>query len=158
MLQKQFHFITVWHFDAPVDSVWQLVNDVERIPSWWPGIRRTRLLGGRKSLGKGVSVEIEVRGFWWTLGFTLIVVDIESPWRIVAESSGDLKGRGVWLLTPDKGGTRAECRWQVNATGFWLNLLGTVLEPVARYSHDRVMARGGRAIARLVGNKNQGEG
>ena len=152
MSLKTYHLLTVWHFDTTVERIWNVVNDIEKIPSWWPGVSQVRLLGGDKKLSEGALVQTEVRGLFWTLRFKLRVKCIEPPYRLSAESTGDLAGEGYWILYPEAGGTRAECHWWVSTTGRWMNLLGTLIRPLLKYSHNRVMAEGGRALARQVGS------
>jgi hypothetical protein len=41
---EPFHFLTLWHFDAPVERVWEELNRPQEFPNWWPGVEYAEVL------------------------------------------------------------------------------------------------------------------
>ena len=37
-----YSFVTRWHVPAPADRVWQVLNDFEGYPRWWPSYASSR--------------------------------------------------------------------------------------------------------------------
>jgi len=83
---------------APVGLVYATLTDVERWPTWWPGIavapgdgpERWRLRFGRRPLA--VVLAAEASGWRHDVGFRLAL-------------GGALEGESEWWLEPDRGGT-----------------------------------------------------
>ena len=40
MAAKDFHLVTEWRLDAPIDAVWQVLTEVEDWLDWWPAVKR----------------------------------------------------------------------------------------------------------------------
>ena len=34
---NQYHLTTLYHFDAPIDAVWDAILHAEAWPNWWTG-------------------------------------------------------------------------------------------------------------------------
>jgi hypothetical protein len=60
---------------------------------------------------------------------------------IAAEVDGDLRGRGVWTLTPIPGGTHVRFDWRVHADRPLLRILTPILRPLFRWNHNWAIAR-----------------
>ena len=65
----------------------------------------------------------------------------EPPQQIEAEVDGDLRGRGVWTLTPAAGGTHVRFDWTVHADRPLLRVLTPFLRPALRSNHNWAIAR-----------------
>ncbi|MFY9580346.1 MAG: cupin domain-containing protein, partial [Gaiellaceae bacterium] len=63
------------------------------------------------------------------------------PRLIEADVVGDLRGRGVWTLTPGERGTHVRFDWQVFADRPLLRYLTPVLRPLFRANHNWAIAR-----------------
>src|SRR3982750_3510576 len=37
-------FLTTWIFDAPIEAVWERLDDPVRWPEWWRGVEKTEIL------------------------------------------------------------------------------------------------------------------
>ncbi len=54
---------------------------------------------------------------------------------------GDLRGRGLWTLTPTETGTHVRFDWSVFADKPVLHVLTPVLRPAFRWNHAWAIAR-----------------
>jgi Polyketide cyclase / dehydrase and lipid transport len=142
-----YHFRTEWPFKAPLASVWSVVLDIERYPSWWPNFRRVKLVrGDGKSAGS--VIECEVRGSLpYSLNYALEVMKSEPMRSIDLRSSGDLVGTGRWEFT-DRGpkDTLATYFWDVGTTNPILNLVAPLARGLLARNHEQVMANGYAAL------------
>ncbi len=58
------------------------------------------------------------------------------------ETDGDLRGTGIWTLTPNAdGGTHVRFDWRVHADRRLLKLLTPILRPALRWNHNWAIAR-----------------
>jgi uncharacterized membrane protein len=146
-----YQFLTTWLIDAPVDRVWEVLNDSAEYPAWWKGVRSVELLAPGDDLGVG-----QVSRFSWrsvlpyTLRFDMRVTRVEPPYLIEGEATGELEGRGVWRLY-DGSGTAVVYDWRVRTTQPWMNLLGPLARPAFAWNHDLVMRQGGFGLATRLG-------
>ena len=108
----------------------------------------------RKGDAKGVGA---LRRFTWSsalpyrLSFEMNVTTVERPTIMEGIASGELSGRGRWRLDAEGSTTRVRYEWTVTTTRPWMNLAAPVMQPVFRWNHGRVMAAGGRGLARYLG-------
>ena len=132
---RPYAFTTVWHVRAPIERVWDALQDPER---WWPGLRRD----GARFIWKG----------WlpYTLTAEIRTVRREEPHVLEVSACGALEGRGAWRLDREPDGTRVRYDWRVATRVRWMRWLGPVGRPVFRWNHDVVMRRGARGLKRLV--------
>jgi hypothetical protein len=66
----------------------------------------------------------------------------ERPHRLQGETDGDLRGTGIWTLTPnDDGGTHVRFDWRVHADHPLLKLLTPFLRPALRWNHNWAITR-----------------
>ncbi|MCA1689528.1 MAG: SRPBCC family protein, partial [Actinobacteria bacterium] len=124
-----YKFLTTWCVDAPVEQVWEILNETESYPEWWKGVRAVELLRDGDDQGVG-----QVSRFSWrsvlpyTLRFDMRVTRVERPHLIEGQATGELEGRGVWRLYEGHG-TAVVYDWQVRTTQAWMNVLGPVARP-----------------------------
>lgn len=146
-----YRFVTEWRLDAPVRRVWDVLYAVERWPSWWEGVERTRELEAGEPGGVGKLFEIAWRSVLpYELAFEIRVTRVEEPSLMEGEAHGELEGTGRWRLTADDGGTLVVYEWDVRTTKRWMNLLGPLARPAFAWNHDRVMATGLRGLRRVL--------
>lgn len=146
-----YEFLTTWCVDAPIDRVWEVLNESARYPAWWPGVRAVELLRGGDADGVGQVSRFSWRSLLpYTLRFDMRVTRVERPYVIEGEATGELEGRGVWRLY-DGDGTAVVYDWRVRTTQPWMNLLGPVARPAFAWNHDLVMRQGGFGLARELG-------
>jgi hypothetical protein len=149
---RSYRFLTTWRFDSPVERVWDALLQPTVWPRWWPYVSSVTELERGDETGIGASHRFTWRGCLpYRLSFDSRITRLERHVRIEADASGDLVGTGRWLLAGGEGVTEVRYEWIVSTTKPWMNLLAPFLSPAFRWNHDRVMAAGGRGLARQLG-------
>jgi polyketide cyclase/dehydrase/lipid transport protein len=123
MPMTDYHFVSSWRLQAPIDQVWEEIFHTERWPSWWRYLHRVDLLdpGDADGLGKRQHLVFTTR-LPYRLGFDIQVRRIQPPTTLEADTTGELEGVGRWTLTPADGGTLVRYDWDVWTTRWWMNL------------------------------------
>jgi uncharacterized protein YndB with AHSA1/START domain len=147
-----YHFVSSWRIQAPVERVWEEIVHTERWPSWWKYVAVVDDLepGAADGVGKRQRLLFRTR-LPYTIGFDVRVTGIQPPSRLESEATGELEGTGRWTLTPDDGGTLVRYHWDVRTTRWWMNLLAPVARPAFIWNHDELMREGGESLARRLG-------
>ena len=148
----EYHFVSIWQLQAPVERVWEEIYHVERWPSWWKYVVGVEELepGAADGVGKRMRLLFRTR-LPYTLGFDVRVTCVQPPSELEAEATGELEGTGRWTLTPADGGTVVRYNWDIRTTRRWMNLLAPVARPVFSWNHDELMREGGQSLARRLG-------
>jgi hypothetical protein len=144
---EQYHFVTEWVFQAPLQKVWSVVLDIERYPDWWKNFRRVRITrGDGKSVGS--VIECEVRGSLpYSLNYALEVLESGAYRHILLRSTGDLVGTGRWAFSEAQpGASNAVYYWDVATTNPILNLIAPLAKSALARNHQKVMANGYAAL------------
>jgi uncharacterized membrane protein len=143
----QYEFLTTWCVDAPIEAVYDLLNDSPGYPRWWKGVQSVEVLEQGDEEGIG-----ELAHFTWrsvlpySLGFDSRVSRLEPPYLIEAQATGELEGVGTWRLYEGQG-TAIVYDWRVRTTKLWMNLFGPLARPAFSWNHDIVMRQGGEGLA-----------
>jgi uncharacterized protein YndB with AHSA1/START domain len=148
-----YAFVTRWSFQAPIESVWQLLSKSEDWPGWWPGVEAVELL--EKGIDGGEVGSLR-RLTWksrlpYKLRFDMRTVRVEKPILLEGRANGELAGTGRWQLRQKGDWTRVQYDWQVATSKRWMNLLAPVARPLFAWNHDVVMRWGGQGLARRLG-------
>lgn len=133
---RPFAFHHRWWLDAPPEAVREVLVDLEHYPDWWPQVVAVASLGPDDARVLCRSV------LPYTLDLVLHAVGRDLPELEVAVG-GDLQGWVRWRLTAEDGGTVLDAEQLVTVHGP-LAPLASLLRPVARWNHGRMM-RGGLA-------------
>lgn len=131
-VRATYTFSGSWAVPAPPSAVHSVLVDLEHYPSWWPQVVAVASLGPDDARVLCRSV------LPYTLDLVLHAVS-RSPSRLEVAVSGDLSGSVCFTLTPDAAGTRLELDQSVAVSGL-LGLASSVLSPVLRWNHHRMMA------------------
>ena len=53
---REYRFVTTWCLDAPIERVFDAIDDAARWPQWWKGVTRAELLepGAHDGVGRVV--------------------------------------------------------------------------------------------------------
>ncbi len=146
-----YRFLTTWCVDAPIERVWDVLNDSARYPEWWKGVEAVELLRDGNADGIGQTSRFSWRSVLpYTLRFDVEITRARGPHLIEGRATGELEGRGVWRLYEGEG-TAVVYDWQVRTTAAWMNFLGPVARPAFAWNHDLVMRQGGFGLARRLG-------
>jgi uncharacterized protein YndB with AHSA1/START domain len=129
-----------WDVAAPREAVFDLIADARTYPSWWRPVYIDVESDGEPRLG-AVSQQHFKGRLPYHLRTSSTVTVYDPPHRVGAEVVGDLRGRGLWTLTPTETGTRVRFDWSVFADKPLLQVLTPVLRPVFRWNHAWAIAR-----------------
>jgi uncharacterized protein YndB with AHSA1/START domain len=146
-----YHFLTTWCIDAPIDAVFDLLNDSAGYPRWWKGVRSVEVLERGDEFGVG-----ELDRFVWrsvlpySLGFDMRVTRVHPPYLIEGQATGELEGVGTWRLYEGQG-VAVIYDWRVRTTKPWMNAFGPLARPAFTWNHDLVMRQGGHGLAAELG-------
>jgi uncharacterized protein YndB with AHSA1/START domain len=146
-----YEFLTTWCIDAPIEAVFDVLNDSAGYPRWWKGVQSVEVLepGDQRTRG-------ELARFTWrsvlpySLGFDLRATRVERPHLIEGHAFGELEGVGTWRLYEGQG-TAIVYDWRVRTTKRWMNLVGPLARPAFSWNHDIVMRQGGKGLAAELG-------
>jgi hypothetical protein len=148
----EYHFVSTWQIQAPIERVWEEIYHAERWPGWWKHVAGVDVLepGGADGAGRRLRLLFRTR-LPYTLGFDVCLTRIQPPSELVAEAAGELEGTGRWTLSPADGGTLVRYDWDIRTTRWWMNLLAPVARPAFQWNHDELMREGGESLARRLG-------
>ncbi len=145
----QYEFLTTWCLDAPIEAVFDVLNDSAGYPRWWKGVQSVEVLEARDGVGR-------LDRFRWrsalpySITFDLRTTRVERPHLIEGRASGELEGVGTWRLYEGRG-TAVVYEWRVRTTRPWMNLAGPLARPAFAWNHDLVMRQGGYGLATELG-------
>ena len=149
---KAYEFVTIWHVEAPIESVWNEIYHSELWPTWWKGVESVVEL--RKGDEHGVG---SLRRYTWKsklpyrLTFEMETVRVEPPRLLEAMAVGELEGQGLWQLSNEGSVTVVRYDWKVQTTKRWMNLLAPIARPAFNWNHDIVMGWGAEGLAKRLG-------
>jgi len=148
----EYHFVSTWQIQAPIERVWEEIYHAKRWPSWWKYVAGVEELEPGAADGTGTRMRLLFRTLLpYTLGFEVTVTRVRPPSLLEADASGELEGSGRWRLTSTGGGTLVRYNWDVRTTEPWMNLLAPLARPAFKWNHDAVMREGGESLARRLG-------
>jgi hypothetical protein len=149
---SSYQLVSHWHFAAPIDCIWDGLNDVPSWPKWWKYVLAVEELEPGDPTGVGA-----VRRYTWgsrlpyRLTFSMRTTVVQSPRLLEGVAQGELNGTGRWTLSQAGPNTHVQYDWQVSTSRAWMNALAPVLAPMFRWNHGEVMAEGARGLARFLG-------
>jgi uncharacterized protein YndB with AHSA1/START domain len=155
-----YRFLTTWVLPAPRERVWETLEDSERWPEWWRGVRSVEVL----EPGAGQDRIGELARYTWrsripyALAFDMRVVTVVRPRFMEGHATGELAGTGRWRLSEEGGVTTVDYEWDVETTRPWMNALAPLLRPAFAWNHDWVMRQGGEGLARRLGVQLRSDG
>ncbi|MEX2627809.1 MAG: SRPBCC family protein [Ilumatobacteraceae bacterium] len=152
-----YDLTTRFHLDVVPAAVFTAMVDPRGFLAHWRRVGGVERLVAGDADGVGATYRGSVRAALpYTLTWDMTTVRTEPPDLIEWEARGDLEGHGLWRMRPAEGGTDVRFRWQVRTTPTWMNLLAPVAHPALRWSHDRAMRDGARALADHLGGSLSG--
>jgi mannose-6-phosphate isomerase-like protein (cupin superfamily) len=141
LASNEYVFVDEWDVAAPLEAVHAAVGDASTYPEWWrPTYISVRTEG---EPGVGQVNRHHFRGpLPYTLNATTTTTRHEPPGLVETAVDGDLRGTGIWTLTPARdGGTHVRFDWRVAADRPFLRVLTPVLRPVFRWNHGWAIKR-----------------
>ena len=143
-----YHFITKWYFNAPIESVWQEIEDTSNISGWLTDFRKVSPCNSTNDRSS-VDIDVEYRGdLPYTFRFNLRVVKVAPPHLLELEATGNLIGRGKWVLETQGKGTSATYFWDVTVANpfFALFVKLPLFKAITEQNHNATMDRAYQAL------------
>jgi hypothetical protein len=145
-----YRFLTTWCLDAPIERVFDAIDDAAAWPQWWKGVTRADLVEQGDEDGVGRLWRFTWRSrLPYDLSFDSRVVRREPPHLLEGHADGELIGVGRWRLY-DGPGTAVVYEWNVSTSRAWMNRVAPVARPLFAWNHDAVMRQGADGLARLL--------
>jgi quercetin dioxygenase-like cupin family protein/uncharacterized protein YndB with AHSA1/START domain len=138
--RSEYVFVDEWDVAAPPEAVFPLIADARTYPSWWKPVYIDVESDGEPRLGGESRHHFKGR-LPYTLRTRSTITTYDPPRHVGSDVVGDLRGRGLWTLTPTESGTHVRFDWSVFADRKLLNLLTPVLRPAFRWNHSWAIAR-----------------
>jgi uncharacterized membrane protein len=141
---------------APVDQVWSVVSDPERVLSFMSGVTRWEIAGEQRT-GLGARYRVLFRIGAAEIGGLIEVVEWEEPWELAWTSVTGIDQRGRWRLRElSRNRTKVELRmaYGVAGSGFWGWLAERVAGPAVSAHVRRTLAQ----LRRIIEHEQLREG
>lgn len=133
---------------APIEKVWSIVSDPERVLSYMSGVTRWEVDGDRRT-GLGARYRVLLRIGAADVGGLIEVVEWEPPRELAWTSVMGVDQRGRWRLRETKDGcTRVELRLAYGVAGS--GLPGWLAERVAAPTVSAHLRRSVQQLRRLA--------
>jgi carbon monoxide dehydrogenase subunit G len=146
-----YHYVSTWQLQAPIEQVWTVINDVERLPAWYPAVQAAQTLAAGDADGVGRRVRLVLKGrLPMQLAFEATVARLDPPWELELHAEGELAGSGRWLLDQQGEITTVRYLWDVRTTRPWMNLVAPIARPLFTWNTKGVLLEAGRGLARLL--------
>jgi len=133
---------------APVEAVWAIISDPERVLSYMSGVTRWEIAGDVRT-GLGARYRMLFRIGAAEVGGLIEIVEFSAPLEFAWTSVTGLDQRGRWRLRPAPGGrTRVELRLAYGIAGAGIS--GWVAEHIAAPSVSGHVRQTLRQLGRLI--------
>lgn len=147
----EYHLLTIWRIEAPLEDVYAAIQDSLRWPDWWPSVRKVE----QAAAGDVDGINSVWRYSWqgqlpYQVVFEVCATRIEKLVAIEGTTWGDLEGIGRWNFSHQGGVTVVRCEWHVRSTRWWMNLIAPLARSMFIRNHALIMAQGGASLAHLL--------
>jgi hypothetical protein len=143
--------ITTDHrYELPLgqETVWSLINGVERYRSWWPWLRQFE--GGGLSVGDEWRCTVQPP-VPYLVRFRVVIDHVEPPSLVQAQVLGEVVGAATLTLEPAPHGCVAVLQSSLAPGNTALAVVSRFAAPVARFGHDWVLDSAARQfIAKAI--------
>jgi mannose-6-phosphate isomerase-like protein (cupin superfamily)/uncharacterized protein YndB with AHSA1/START domain len=139
-LWREYAFVDEWDVAAPASDVYEALADSRTYPEWWRPVYLEVTADGPPALGTVSRQHFKGR-LPYHLRTQSRIVRLEPGRVIEAEVDGDLRGHGVWTLTPAGEKTHVRFDWTVHADRRLLRTLTPFLRPALRANHNWAIER-----------------
>jgi uncharacterized protein YndB with AHSA1/START domain len=97
----EYHFVSTWQIQAPIERVWEEIYHAERWPAWWQYVTGAVELepGAADGVGKRMRLLFRTR-LPYTLGFDVQVTRVQPPSGLEARATGELAGTAAGRSPP----------------------------------------------------------
>ena len=154
MKAARYHFVSEYIFHGERQAIWRALVDFEHTRQWWKGLKRLDVVRSAASGdGTGLIYRNYVRApLGYTFDYACEVVRVDPLRRLDLLASGELVGRGRFLLADDADGNlRLTFHWMVETPKVWMTLLTPIARPIFTRNHDTLMTSFGAGLAQASG-------
>lgn len=149
---KQYHFVSTWSLEAPIESVWDAIQHSESWPSWWRGVPHVEELVRGDDNGIGNVRRYTFRSLLpYDLVFDMRTTRADAPHALEGTATGELTGTGRWSLEQVGAETRVRYEWDVGTSRPWMNALAPLAAPLFAWNHDVIMRWGEEGLRAHLG-------
>jgi uncharacterized protein YndB with AHSA1/START domain len=146
-----YHYISTWQLQAPIERVWPAISDLERLPAWYPAIQEVQTLAAGDPDGVGGRVRYLIKGrLPMRLAFEATITRVVPPRELELRAEGELAGTGRWELEQRGEVTSVRYTWDVRTTKAWMNLAAPVARPLFTWNTRGVLLEAGQGLARFL--------
>ncbi len=158
MKSNSYHFITHWTIAASPAQVYEILEQAERLPEWWPAVYLAVVTTKENDeTGTGREISLYTKGWLpYTLRWQSRLVAKNPPYGFSIEAFGDLMGSGTWTFEPDKSGRYCHITydWQVAANKPILRYFSFLLKPLFSANHHWAMRTGEQSLRLELRRRN----
>jgi uncharacterized protein YndB with AHSA1/START domain len=148
-MAADYHYVSTWQLQAPIEPVWAAISQLEQLPAWYPAIQEVQTLTPGDPDGVGSRVRYLIKGrLPMRLAFEATIARVDPPRELELRAEGDLAGTGRWELQQQGGVTEVRYLWDVQTTRPWMNLVAPVARPLFTWNSKGVMLAAGQGLAR----------
>jgi carbon monoxide dehydrogenase subunit G len=148
-MAADYHYISTWQLQAPIERVWAAISQLEQLPAWYPAVQQVQTLTAGDPDGVGSRVRYLLKGrLPMRLAFEATIARVDPPRKLELQAEGDLAGRGRWELHQQGEVTTVRYLWDVQTTRPWMNLLAPIARPLFTWNSKGVMLQAGQGLAR----------
>jgi uncharacterized protein YndB with AHSA1/START domain len=151
-MAADYHYISTWQLQAPIERVWAAISQLEQLPAWYPAVQEVQTLtpGDPDAVGSRVRYLIKGR-LPMRLAFEATITRVDPPRELELQAEGDLAGTGRWELQHQGEVTTVRYLWDVQTTRPWMNLVAPLARPLFTWNSKGVMLQAGQGLARYLG-------
>ena len=143
-----YHYISTWQLQAPIEQVWPAISDLERLPAWYPAVQEVQTLAAGDADGVGSRVRYLIKGrLPMRLAFEATITRVVAPRELELQAEGELAGTGRWELEQRGEVTSVRYTWDVRTTKAWMNLTAPVARPLFTWNTRGVLLAAGQGLA-----------
>jgi len=147
----EYHFVTTYEIQAPLEMVWKAIRDFRHYPAWSRGIFTASELEPGDVDGVGAKVRYKIKGrLPFTLAFDATITRVDPPRILQLQAEGELEGVGRWALQQREKITIVQYTWDVRTNKPWMNFVAPLARPLFEWNHDGVMQEAGQGLARFL--------
>ena len=144
LASNDYHFITHWRVEAPIEEVAEILSNGVDLVRWWPSVYlNAEELEPGDAEGVGRVISLYTKGWLpYTLRWQFRVTESRFPHGFTLEAWGDFDGRGIWTLEQDGPWVDVTYDWKIRAEKPLLRYFSFIMKPIFGANHRWAMAQG----------------
>jgi len=155
MPAKVFHFRAAMEVPASPSLVFEYLTNAETYPQWWGTvIRKAQPMGDVPGALPGSGCVMEVDGLLPVLlRLENTIVSIIPDRELIFDISGDLSGRGRWLVEKKGHSCLVTFEWRIVPERKLLRILSPIFRPLFRMHHKYCLKKAGEGLKKEIVRK-----